>query len=58
MSVTNHISHKAAPAERGDFDSGRRTVRVVRAAMLVLAGVIGTALAIALDPIVNIFAGL
>ena len=61
MSVLDHFLSKAAPAERGDFDSapraGRRTASIVRGAMYVLAGVIGTALAIALDPIANIFAG-
>ncbi|HPF24258.1 MAG TPA: hypothetical protein PK417_12305 [Hyphomonas sp.] len=61
MSVLDHFLTKAAPAERGDFDSASRaagrTTGIVRMAMYVLAGVIGTALAIALDPVVNLFAG-
>ena len=57
MSVLDHILPKAAPAERGDFDSGHKALSAVKVGLLVLAGVIGTACAIALDPIVNIFAG-
>ena len=57
MSVLDHSPHEAAPAERGAFDSARKGISVVKVALLVLAGVIGTTLAIALDPIVNIFAG-
>lgn len=57
MSVLDHSSHEAAPVERGAFDSSRRSLTAVKVALLALAGVAGTALAIALDPIVNIFAG-
>ena len=57
MSVLDHSPHEAAPAERGVFDSPRRKVRIGRIALYVLTGAIGTAVAIALDPIVNIFAG-
>jgi len=57
MSVLDHSPHEAAPRERGAFDSGQHSLTAVKLALLVLAGIAGTAFAIALDPIVNIFAG-
>ena len=56
MSVLDHFSRDAAPSERGAFDSGRMRLGLLKTALLVLAGILGTAFAIALDPIVNIFA--
>jgi hypothetical protein len=56
MSVLDHSSRDAAPSERGTFDSGRWQFGLLKIVLLVLAGVLGTAFAIALDPIVNIFA--
>ena len=56
MSVLDHSPHDAAPSQRGAFDSGRWQFGLLKTALLVLAGIVGTALAIALDPILNIFA--
>ncbi len=59
MSVLDHSSRNAAPSERGAFDSGglessRWEFSLLKTALLILAGVLGTAMAIALDPILNI----
>ena len=56
MSVLDHSSRDAAPFQRGAFDSGRWPSSLVKSALLKFAAILGTALAIALDPIVNIFA--
>jgi hypothetical protein len=61
MSVLDHSSRNAAPSERGAFDSSRFDAShwqfsLVKTALLILAGIAGTAMAIALDPILNIFA--
>ena len=56
MSVLDHSSRDAAPSERGAFDSGSWHYSLLKTALLVLAGALGTAFPIALDPIVNIFA--
>lgn len=57
MSVLDHFSSKAAPRERGAFDSGLKAIPLVRIGLFTLAGAIGTALAIALDPVLNLFSG-
>ena len=56
MSVLDHFSRDAAPSERGAFDSSHMKLGFLKTALLVLVAVLGTAFAIALDPIVNIFA--
>ena len=57
MAVLDHNNHNTSwlthPVE---FAMGEAGVRVLRGALLVLATIVGVALAIALDPIVNLFA--
>ena len=57
MAVLDHnekeVSWLGTPAE---LTLGETGVRVLRGSMLVLAGVIGLSLAIALDPLFNLFA--
>lgn len=49
----NHVSWLGTPAEVTIGDTG---LTVLRGSMLTLAGIVGVSLAIALDPIMNLFA--
>ncbi|MBA28991.1 MAG: hypothetical protein CME95_09590 [Hyphomonadaceae bacterium] len=56
MAVLDHNDNHVSWLAHRDFTLNESGLRVLRGTMLVVAGIVGVSLAIALDPIVNLFA--
>ncbi|MBR9806072.1 MAG: hypothetical protein GYB49_02460 [Alphaproteobacteria bacterium] len=56
MAVLDHNDNHVSWLAHRDITNNEAMLSVLRGTMLVLAGVVGVSLSIALDPIVNIFA--
>ena len=56
MAVLDHKENHVSWLAHRDLTLNESSLRVLRGAMLALAGVVGVSLAIALDPIFNLFA--
>ncbi|KCZ57022.1 hypothetical protein HY29_07710 [Hyphomonas beringensis] len=56
MAVLDHNDNHVSWLAHKDIAQNEAVLSVLRGTMLVLAGVVGVSLSIALDPIVNIFA--
>ena len=56
MAVLDHNDNHVSWLAHRDFTLNESGLRVLRGTMLVVAGLVGVSLALALDPIVNLFA--